>query len=697
MKDKILNIFKESNNKKLEPIDIISKLKSNYTSKDIKEVLDILYELVNEGVIVSNKKNMFKLVTDEYIKAKIEVVNSGNAWALMTGEDDIFIDKRNLKDAKNGDTCLLETFIRQGDKEARVKRVLERSLPLAKVCIQKDVIYVKPLKEYDKDIILLPSDLYLVDGEIVSLKTIREEKDSIYVKVDEKIGHINSPDIDTLMVMHEFEVPVGFSDETKKEVASLPKEVSKSEFEGRVDLTDQMIFTIDGSDTKDIDDAVSINILDNGNYLLRVSIADVSNYVKFGSSTFTDAYQKGNSTYMADKVEPMLPIELSNGICSLNEGVDRLAVTCEMEYDKLGDLVNKKMYPSVIKSRKKMTYECVNNILDGKEVKGYEEYKDSLFKMYELSKILENKRKNNGALEFKSDEIKLIVDENGKLLDIKKHIQYKGENLIEQFMLSSNEASISLLEEAIGFGIYRVHAHPSPKKIEEFMKFYSALGYQINGKFDYSNMSNQNIRNILEHINKTKDSDILNKKLLRSMQKAFYSKDNIGHFGLASEKYTHETSPIRRFSDLILHYMIKIGLFNMDMEVSLEEIQRALPEICEHISMTERRSDETEYAVNDMKIAEYMSNHINEEYDAIIDGVTNKGFFVETTNYIDGFVSLDTLKGYYTLLDDGITYIDRKGRKAFALGDKVRVKCISANKELRRVDFTLVGGTYGNN
>ena len=698
MKEKVLSIFKSSKNKKLDPIDIISHIKKNYSSEDIKRLLEVLQELVNEGTIIPAKKNTFKLVSDEYIKSKVERVASGNGWALMDGQDDIFIDKKNMQDASTGDLCLLETFKVRGKLEAKIKRILERNLPLAEVKVENGITYVIPVKDYKLNVVLLENeDMPLVDGEIVRIKSVREDRDNIYVKVASKVGHKNSPDIDTLMVMAEMEVPHGFSEETLIEARSLPTEVLESEKNGRVDLTNEEIFTIDGVDTKDIDDAVGLTILENGNYLLKVCIADVTNYVKWGSSTFNDAYNKGNSTYMADRVEPMLPIELSNGICSLNPNVLRCAVTTEIEIDKEGNVVNKKMYPSIIKSRKKMNYDEVQNVIEGHPSEEYKPFENTLLEMNKLSHLLKNKMKERGEIEFTSSEIKLIVDENGKLLDIKNHEQRDAETLIEQFMIASNEASIDLLTEATDTAIYRVHASPSPKKIEEFVKFLSLLGYQVNGKFDYSDMSNKHIQKLLSVIKGSKDEEILSTKLLRSMQKAVYSSTNIGHYGLGSKKYTHETSPIRRFSDLLLHYLIKTVLFDMDMGVSLGEIGRCLPEACEHISMTERRSDECEYEVNDMKIAEYMEKHIGSEYKARISGVSKQGFFVETEKHIEGFVSLDTLKGYYTVSEDNLYYLDRKKRRVFTLGEEVFVKCIGASKERREVDFTLVEGTYGNN
>ncbi len=690
MKEEVLNLFKRNGNKKLDPIDIVKYFNKDYKVEDLKNIMNILYTLVNEGEIISTKGNTFKLVSDEYIKTKIERVSSGNGYLLLT-EGDIYVDKKNMNGALDGDLVLAETFKRFGKLEGRVKRVLDRNLPLGEICIENGITYVKPLKEYPYNIKLtINNNINVVEGEIVKLKSIREEYDSVIVKVIDKIGHKNSPDIDTLKVMAELEVPTGFSDKTKEEVKSIPSEISNKDFIGRKDLTNEIIFTIDGIDTKDIDDAIGLKILDNGNYLLNVSIADVTNYVKWKSSLFRDAYVKGNSTYMADRVEPMLPVELSNGICSLNPNVLRCAVTTEIEIDKTGNVVDKRMYPSIIKSRKKMNYDDVNKIFNKEHVEGYEEFESTLLNMLELSKILKKKKLERGEIEFESSEIKLVVDENGKVTDIRKRTQGLGENLIEEFMIASNEASISLLSGKTGLGIYRVHAKPTPKKIEEFVRFMNTLGYNIKGKFNYSDISNKNIQTIMEVIKETKDKEILSKKLLRSMQKAVYSVDNIGHFGLASKMYTHETSPIRRFSDLLLHYMIKISLFNMDMGVTLNEISRGLPEACDHISMTERRSDECEYAVNDMKIAEYMINHIGEEYMATVDGLLKNGFFVETDNFVEGFVSLDTINNYYTLSEDSLYYYDRKKRIALKLGDRVKVRCIAANKETRHVDFILV-------
>ena len=690
MKEKVLNIFKRNGNKKLDPIEIVKYLSKDYDVKDIKEVMDVIYELVSDGSIVSCKKGMFKLTGDEYVKGKVERVGSGNGY-LLQSDGDIYIDKKNMNTALTGDLCLCEIFKRFGSTEAKVKKVLDRNLPLGEIVEDSGIVYVKPLKEYPYELELLYNkEFSLVDGEIVKLKCIEENNKVLKVKVIKKIGHKNSPDIDTLKIMAELDVPAGFSEETMNEVKTLPTEVLKSDYKGRTDISNEMIFTIDGKDTKDIDDAVGLKMLDNGNYLLNVSIADVTNYVKWNSSIFNDAYNKGNSTYMADKVEPMLPIELSNGICSLNPNVLRCAVTTEIEFDTNGNVVNKRMYPSIIKSRKKMNYDDVNIILKGGHVSGYEEFESTLLNMLELSKKLKKKKLERGEIEFPSDEIKLIVDENGKVIDIKKRVQDLGENLIEEFMIASNEASIDLLTNECEYGIYRVHAKPAPKKIEDFVKFMSSLGYSTKGKFNYSDISNKNIQMILNEIKGVKDEDILSRKLLRSMQKAVYSTDNIGHFGLGSKKYTHETSPIRRFSDLLLHYMIKIVLFKWNMGVSINEIGRGLVEACDHISMTERRSDECEYAVEDMKMAEYMEKHIGEEFKGMISSVTNFGMFVELENLIEGLVHITSLKGFYNYDETSQSLLGEKNGDKYTIGDNVLVKVVAASKEEKFIDFEII-------
>ena len=611
---------------------------------------------------------------------------------------DIFIAGKNKRDAMDKDIVSVKVLNKkQGShKEGIIIKVVKRNTKQLVGTFQKNKNFgfvIPDSKEIGTDIFVSKSNFAKAkDNQKVVVKITKypTKGKKAEGKIIEVLGFKDEAGIDMLSIIKEYDLPYEFKANILKEAKSVSNvKLSK---EGRVDLRDKEMFTIDGEDAKDLDDAVYVEKNEDETYNLGVHIADVSHYVKEGSMLNKEAIKRGTSVYMLDRVIPMLPKELSNGICSLNPNVLRCAISCEMEIDNLGNFVSKRVFPSIIKSRKKMNYDDVNVILEGGHVEGYEEFESTLHKMLELSKLFKKRKIERGEIEFSSSEIKLIVDENGKLIEIKKRKQGLGENLIEDFMIASNESCIEIITNITDAGLYRIHGRPSPKKIEEFVKFVSALGYKLTGKYDYNDISARDIQSMLKQLKGTKDEEVLNRKLLRSMQKAIYSTDNIGHFGLGSPKYTHETSPIRRFCDLLIHYLIKIVVFEWDMGVTLEQLESGLVEACEHISMTERRSDECEYAVNDMKIAEYMENHIGEEYDAIVDTLMKNGFFVETENYVDGFVSLDTINDYYILSDDNMCYTNRKKQIALRLGDKVRVKCIAASKETRHVDFMLIEG-----
>lgn len=694
MKEKVLQVIKDSQ-KSVDAIKIMRTIKDNYTRNDLEEVLRSIDNLIKEGEIVSRKDNSFMpFERSRYKKGKIEITKSGNGYVLLP-ERDLFIDKRNLKGAIDGDTVICEVTKDKNDLyEGKIKRVLKRSLggALAEVLIDSNGNYtLKMLKNLPFKVILdSGEEVGLLDGEIVKLEVVSEVGNTIYARIKSRVGHKNSPDIDILKIVAEFDIPYEFSEEALSEAMLVPKAVLPKDFEGRKDLRNKEIFTIDGSDTKDIDDAISLETLPNGNYLLGVHIADVSYYVKEGSVIKKEALERGNSVYLADRVIPMLPIELSNGICSLNPNVDRCAMSIEMEIDKEGNVVHKELFRSIIKSRKKMTYESVNNVLKGNCEEDYKLYEKTLLDMHELSKILKENKTRRGEIDFISSEVKLIVDENGKVTDIKKRVQDLAEELIENFMVVANESVSRTMTEHNVPSIYRVHGTPAPKKIKEFLEFASTLGCNIVGKIDYNNITPKDVQKILSQLEGSQAYEILNKHLLRCMQKAVYDTTNIGHFGIASTDYTHFTSPIRRFSDLELHYIIGETIFKKSNNTFNETLKQSLPYITEHISETERTADNCEHEVDDMKIAEYMENHIGEEYDAVIDGMLKNGFFVETDNLISGLVKLETLDDYYTFREDLMAYVNKKKQIAFRLGDRVRVECIGASKEQRTVDFTLV-------
>ena len=470
--------------------------------------------------------------------------------------------------------------------------------------------------------------------------------------------------------------------------------VSKEDIINRKDLRNEIIFTIDGDDTKDIDDAVSIN-KDGDNYILGVHIADVSHYVKEGTPLFDSAYEKGTSSYLADTVLPMLPHELSNGICSLNEGVDRLTISCEMTINKQGKVLDHDIFLSVINSKKKMTYKNVNMILKENIIpNSYEPFVDKLKLMQELANILRKEKINRGYIDFDLDEAKIIQDENGNAVHIIKRTQDVGEKIIEDFMIIANETiATHVFNMDLPF-VYRIHGKPNPEKIEDFLNFVKLLGYKID--ISTVDLTPKKMQDILEILHDKKEFEILSDLLLRSMKKAIYSSNNIGHFGLASKIYTHFTSPIRRFPDLMVHTLLHKYLF--ENKINMETIryyENYLPDACEHASKKEVDAQEAEREVLDMKMAEYMENYIGQIYEGIISGVTNFGLFIKLPNLIEGLVHISSLKGFYNYVPELLSLVcDNKIK--YSLGQTVKVKVTGASKENSTIDFEIVENNNGN-
>ena len=460
---------------------------------------------------------------------------------------------------------------------------------------------------------------------------------------------------------------------------------------GRVDLTDKQIFTIDGADTKDIDDAISYEY-ENGLHVLGVHIADVSYYVTENSFLDKDALARGTSSYLADSVIPMLPHKLSNGICSLNEGVERLTQSCVMKIDNKGNVVDYDIFPSFIKSKKKMTYSKVNdiimrNIIDPE----YTEYADTLKQMNNLAHILRENKVKRGYIDFDLDEAKVIVDEDKNVAGIEKRVREDGEKLIEDFMIAANETvATHIFNMNLPF-LYRVHDVPNVEKVDKFLKMVSLLGYKLTGKVkDLTPISMQKLLNQLKDVPQYK---ILSSMLLRSMRKAVYQRENIGHFGLGSKCYTHFTSPIRRYPDLEVHRLLRKYLYeNQINEETIDYYQANLDIIATQSSEREQAAVDAEREVMDMKMAEYMESHIGEEYEGIITGVENFGFFVELDNMVEGLVHVNSLKGdYYNYVEELLCLIGQNTKKRYTMGDRVKVKCVGASKEARTIDFELVG------
>ena len=693
MEEKILEIL--SNNDALTVPNLESKLGLS-TVDELKELLKVLNEMEQEYKIYRTRKDKYMLFENGNLKkGKLMSTKKGYGFVDIEGNEDVFVPTVNLNGAINGDEVVVEITSKKGLKlEGRIVKVLERKLKqsVGKIYFKNNKCMVDlDDQKLNLDVELSYEDSKnLVSGHKVVVELLQRKDDKTYVgKLVRVLGHIDDPGIDILSIAAKYEIDPEWPEEVKNELKNIPNEVFEEELKDRKDLRNQMIFTIDGDDTKDIDDAISIEKKENGNYVLGVHIADVSYYVKEDSELDKEAYKRGTSVYLANTVIPMLPHELSNGICSLNPNVDRLAMSCVMEIDNTGEVVEYDIVQSVIKSRKQMTYKNVNKIIEEDIIpEGYEEFADTLKEMKKLADILRKNKVNKGYIDFDIDEAKIITDENGKAIDVVLRNRGAGEKLIEDFMIAANETvarHISYMEYPF---VYRVHGEPNEEKINSFLSFVSVLGYQVH-KMD--KITPKNMQKLLNELKDAKEYSIISSLLLRSMQKAIYDSNNIGHFGLASKCYTHFTSPIRRYPDTTVHRLLRKYLFskNTDADTVRYWEQKLVP-LCEHTSERERASIECEREVDDMKMAEYMEDHIGEEFKGVVSGVMSFGMFIELPNKIEGLVRVDDLTDdYYTYDESTQSLIGNNNKRGYRLGDDVTVVVKAASKENHTIDFVL--------
>ena len=758
MREKIIDII-TNENRGLNPIEIMDKIKKNNTVDDLRSLIHELDLLCRDGILRCTSGNNY--IINDLITGIVDEHEKGNAHILVEGQEDIFISKNNMKGAHNKDVVLVD-LIDKTKREGKITRILKRSLGsnVGEVINDNGVLKVVPVtSNLPYEVVIEENNLNLVDGLYVHLEYIDDlGHDRVLARIDKILGHKNAllnnagepteVSGEIAKIACEYEIPLEFREETLEEAKKMPKSLSKELIEdelskGRVDFRNELIYTIDGKDTKDIDDAISVKILPNGNYELGVHIADVSYYVKPGMSLWKEAEERGNSNYLGNKVIPMLPVELSNGICSLNPNEDRFTTSCIMEIDHAGKVVNKKVCKGIIRSKKKMNYDAVQALIDkdfdSPELEGYNtlvynlkdgetladvafnngisvsellEYnKDINTKTKEVnvpcSKIIENAyklskeisamKKRRGELSFVSDETKIYQDDNDVPYDIKARDARPAERLIEDFMVAANESVAEFLTEH-KLATYRIHGTPLEKKMEEYLKFLELIGIHYPLKINVENISPMDIQHLLDYIKDEKMYKMLNKKLLRSMQKAVYSTENIGHFGIASPMYTHFTSPIRRMDDLLNHTSIGYILNNEHLEGKFINSWTAyLSTICEHISECERNSEKCEYAVDDMLKAYYMQDHIGDEFEATVDTLLSGSFFVQTDNYIDGRCDIIErgennyvgINSYYDYNENIMAYT-RNNRVDLRYGDRVLVRCTASDPESREIDFALL-------
>ena len=691
MESKILEIL-SGKNKSLTIMEI-NDLLGLHTIEEYQELEKTLNRLCMEAQIYySEKKKRYTLFSNtNYMKGRLIVNPKGYGFVILDDNDreDIFINSRNMLDAKSNDIVLVE-YINKHNKEGKVTKVIKRdeSNLVGLFDSENGIDYViLDKKEYGKYIIPKGFSKGAVPGHKVLVRRLFNGafNEAEVIKI---IGHKNDVGIDILSYVYEYGFDPTHSDDVMAEVEKIPSEVSEEEMLSRTDLRDKMIFTIDGKDTKDIDDAISIEKIDNDKYILGVHIADVSHYVKKGSYLDDDAYERGTSVYLVDRVVPMLPHKLSNGICSLNPNVDRLAMSCVMEINGKGYVSNYQIFKSVIRSKKQMNYDDVNSILEDNVIpSGYEEYVDTLRIMNELSNILRKKMVRHGYIEFNIKEPKIIVDDSGHPVDIKVCEQRTGEKLIENFMIVANETVAGFIEDKNLPGIYRVHDKPNKEKLIEYLKFLSIKGYNI--KADVNRFSPKDYQNIINKFKNDPARDILGTLAIQTMSKAKYSDINIGHYGIASKRYSHFTSPIRRYPDLTLHRLLKDYLGTPNSKV-IDSWRKSLPGISIQTSKKELDSVDCERDVEKMKKAEYMMDHIGEVYTGVISGIMDFGFFVMLDNTVEGLVRLDSLKGdYYSYNKNRYMIIGKNKGKMYTYGDTVKVEVIAASKDTSQVDFVL--------
>ncbi len=534
------------------------------------------------------------------------------------------------------------------------------------------------------------------DKVVVSIKKYPEGNMSAEGEIIEVLGKSSDTNVDLISVIKAHDYKLVFPKEVNKEANSLPQVVR--DIDGRVDLRDKEIFTIDGDDTKDIDDAVSL-YMDGENYILGVHIADVSTYVKSGTALDKEARKRGTSVYLIDTVIPMLPRELSNGICSLNPNEDRYALSVEMKISKSGEVLESKIFKSVIKSKIQMTYNKVYDILVNNIVaEGYEPYVETLKLMEKLALILVDKKSKIGAIDFDMPEAKIILDENDAVVDIKLREMTIANKLIEEFMILANEVVAETFNKKELPFIYRIHEKPEVDRIEKLNTMLKNLGYpeiDLNvctkkGKVNGNNLALQ-LKNVMNLAKGNENEKLVSLLVLRTMQLAKYSNENIGHFGLASEYYCHFTSPIRRYPDLFIHRVISSYLANELDSKMISKYKKQAIKYAETSSEMEQEEEEAERDLYEIKKCEFMQKHVGEIYDGSISGVTSFGIFVELENTVEGLIRLENMKDDYYVYDENcMRLIGKRTNKIFKLGDKVKVKVVSANKLLRRIDFELI-------
>lgn len=697
MDEQIINIFKDDKNLKTTVNEIMKILNKNVKSEILKSIKNLEYK----GLLFSDKNGKITLAKGfDIYQGILESNSNGFGFIIVKDEEhDVFIPARHLNGAMHKDlvVCKVTKKRKNGKKqEGEILRILEKGKKTLVGTFEKSKSFgfvVPDETKFSKDIFVSKKNCKgAIDGHKVVVEIFKKpgKKEKPEGAIIEILGHISDPGVDILSIVHDLEIPIEFPKEVLSEVENIKDIVDENDYKDRDDFRNIQMVTIDGDDAKDLDDAIHIKKLQNENFELGVHIADVTEYVVDGSILDKEAQKRGTSVYLVDRVIPMLPRKLSNGVCSLNAGVNRLALSCIMEIDENGKVVNHRICKSIIKIDKRMSYTVVNDLLEN-EKSNHKKDNVDLLDMFEqmkhLRNILKEKRDLRGAIDFDFPEAKIILDNLGKPIEIKVYERNLATSIIEEFMLLCNE---TVAEEYYWLGlpfVFRSHNKPDSENIERLKEFIQGLGYYLKGKSQHA----KSIQTLLKEVSGKKEESVISRLTLRSMKQARYTQKNEGHFGLASKYYTHFTSPIRRYPDLQIHRIIKYNLDKNMVGKVKDKLENNISEISLNCSTKERRAEQAERSVNKLKKVEFMKDKIGKNFAGTINSITSWGIYVELENTVEGMVSISgMLDDNYIYDSEKMKYLGETTGKEYSLGEKVEIKVVRANIKERKLDFEFL-------
>lgn len=710
LKEEIIGIIKSADYEPMSVSDFQDALGLS-SADSFRDLIKILVELEQTGMVTRTKQDRYQKQQQKTNSGLVRGTLSQNkkGFAFLRPDDqemeDIFIPPTKINRAMDGDVVLVEVKksrgdFRKGKFEGEVKAIESHSIKqvVGTFSEARHFGFVVPDDKRIMQDIFVPKgqELGAVEGHkvLVQITQYSDGTNSPEGQISAILGHKNDPGVDILSIIYQHGIEIEFPDDVLKEAENVPETIQPDELKGCRDLRDELTITIDGADAKDLDDAIAVKKLDNGNTELTVSIADVSYYVTEGSALDREAYDRATSVYLVDRVIPMIPHRLSNGICSLNPEVDRLAMSCRMEIDAQGQVVKHEIFESVIHSNARMTYDAVNRIITDKDAVTRAQYPE-IVPMLDLAQTLSQQliamRKKRGEIDFDIKEAKVIVNEEGIPKEVVTRERGEGERLIESFMLIANETVAEHFNQMEVPFIYRIHEQPKSERLRQFFDFITNFGIMVKGTGEDIHPST--LQNIHEEIAGRPEDMVISTMMLRSMQQARYDADNLGHFGLAADYYTHFTSPIRRYPDLIVHRLVRKYLIEKSMDGrAMHEWEEKLPQIAEHTSNRERRAIDAERDTDELKKAEFMIQHIGDEFEGVISSVANFGMFVELPNTIEGMVNMQNMSDdYYHFDERQMALIGERKAKVYRIGDVVKVKVIHVDVDERQIDFQIVG------